>query len=450
MNQTFEVTKEVIDELLQAINSDDGQFISNFLDQLHTADVDTVFQKLNTNQAKYCFNFMNHNAQADLISFLDQDIRVDFLKNFSSKSIASFIEQIDSDDATDILNEQSPKTREEIISLISPEKSNAIRDLLRYDENSAGGLMAKELVKCHIDWNVGQCREEIRRLSEVVENVFSVYVVDDKGVLLGWVPMKSLLLTNGSVPLKEIYVEEIISIRAYKNEEVVAEIMQKYDLESIPVVDMLNNLLGRITIDDVVDVITEMAERERQIMSGVSQNVESKDSIWAIAKSRLPWLTIGMFGGLLAAQVMGFFDEELAQIPAMAFFIPLIMATGGNVGIQASSLVVQSIADRSFNEEDKWKDLMKSLLVSLVNGLVISVLVFLFNVLINGDVRIAFVVANSLFFVVILASLMGTITPLVLNRFKVNPALASGPFITTCNDLLGIAVYFLTARLLFN
>ena len=259
---------------------------------------------------------------------------------------------------------------------------------------------------------------------------------------------EKLLLTNGNIPLKEIYDDEIISIRAYKDEEDVAEIMQKYDLESIPVIDMLGTLLGRITIDDVIDVITELAEKERQLMSGVSENVESKDSIWAISRSRLPWLIIGTFGGLLAAHVMGLFEKELLLIPSMAFFIPLIMATGGNVGIQASSLVVQSIADRSYKTDDFWKSIGKSFLVSVLNGTAISFLAFLFNYMISGDLRIATVVASSLFFVVQLASLMGTITPIILNKFNINPALASGPFITTCNDLLGIAVYFLTAKFL--
>jgi len=448
MKATFELTKELLDELILAINAQDDTFISNFFELQHVADIDTILNSLNTDQTKYCFNLLKLHAQAELISYLEPDTRAKFLKNLSSAEISTFIEELDSDDATDILYEQSRKTREEIISLLSTEKSLIIRDLLRYDENSAGGLMAKELVKCHIDWSVGQCREEIRRLSEIVEKVFSVYVVDDKGKLLGWVPMKSLLLTNGNIPLKEIYDDEIISIRAYKDEEDVAEIMQKYDLESIPVIDMLGTLLGRITIDDVIDVITELAEKERQLMSGVSENVESKDSIWAISRSRLPWLIIGTFGGLLAAHVMGLFEKELLLIPSMAFFIPLIMATGGNVGIQASSLVVQSIADRSYKTDDFWKSIGKSFLVSVLNGTAISFLAFLFNYMISGDLRIATVVASSLFFVVQLASLMGTITPIILNKFNINPALASGPFITTCNDLLGIAVYFLTAKFL--
>jgi len=286
MKATFELTKDILDELVIAIDDRNDGFISDFFGHKHIADIDSVLDSLNTEQAKYCFNLLKHHTQSDLISFLEPDIRAKFLKNLSSAQISTFIEEIDSDDATDILYEQSRKTREEILSLLSTEKSLILRDLLRYDENSAGGLMAKELVKCQIDWNVGQCREEIRRLSEIVEKVFSVYVVDEKGVLLGWVPMKSLLLTNGNIPLKEIYDAEIISVRAYKDEEDVAEMMQKYDLESIPVVDMLGTLLGRITIDDVVDVITEMAERERQLMSGVSQNVESRDSVWTISRSR--------------------------------------------------------------------------------------------------------------------------------------------------------------------
>jgi magnesium transporter len=356
---------------------------------------------------------------------------------------------MDSDDAVDLLNEQPVRLREEVLALLSEEQSNYIKDLLHYEPDCAGGLMATELIKANINWTVQRCIEEIRRQAENVEKIYSVYVVDDDDILIGRLPLKQIVIAKDDELIKHLVIEDVIAVETYREGEEVAALMQKYDLEAIPVVNVRGKLLGRITIDDIVDLIVEQADKDLQAVSGISEDIEEDDSIWKLTRARLPWLLIGMLGGILGARFIGIFERDLALIPAMAFFIPLITATGGNVGIQSSTIVVQSLAEDSTPTASIWQRLWKVMLVALLNGLVISMVVFGFNLLIFNKMTLAVVVSIALFSVVILASLMGTVTPLVLDRIGVNPALASGPFITTANDLLGLAVYFLVARMVY-
>ncbi len=449
----FELTREFIDQVVDAIGTNNELFLRDTFNELFPADITTVLYELDTQQCIYILSLLDDDVSAEAISYADSDTLKEFLKNFNAEKIASYLKLIDSDDAVDIINELPIKEREEVISNIekvNKEKAHNILDLLRYEEDCAGGLMAKELVKVNVNWNVKQCIEEIRRQSERVSKFYSMYVVDNDDLLLGIVSLKKLFLTKDNTSIKELYEPEIIMIESYRSSEEVADVMQKYDLEAIPVVNVQGRLLGRITIDDVVDVITEQADKDRQAMTGISEDIEEDDSVWTLSRARLPWLIIGMLGGLLGSRFIGLFEHSLAIIPAMAFFIPLITATGGNVGVQSSSIVVQSLANNSMLEEKLFPRLLKVLMVAIINGLVISILVFLFNLLIGETQTLGLVVSIALFCVVLLASLMGTITPLILDKFNINPALASGPFITTANDLLGLAVYFLVANLLYS
>ncbi|SFB84114.1 magnesium transporter [Flexibacter flexilis DSM 6793] len=447
----LELSKEYLERLETAIEKRDEAFIRESMDGEHPADISSVLYELDTAQSKYVIDLLPREVSAEIISSLDGDTQRKFLKAFTSAELAELIPYVDSDDAADLLNQQPVKFREEVIALINDaETANHIIELLHYDEDCAGGLMAKELIKANINWTVVQCIEEIRRQAEDVEKIFSVYVVDDEDKLLGRVSLKKIILARAYTRIADIYEDDIIAVESYRDSEEVAEMMQKYDLETIPVVNIQGKLLGRITIDDVVDVITEQAELDQQMMSGLSQPEEEDDGVLTSAKARLPWLLIGMGGGLLGARFAGFFEADIKLIPAMAFFIPLITATGGNVGIQSSTVVVQSLTNASFLGNSFYNRIVKVLLVALINAAVISTLVFLFNILTGSALQLALVVSIALFSVVILASLMGTITPIILNRFEINPALASGPFITTANDLLGLAVYFGVAHWLYN
>jgi magnesium transporter len=275
-----------------------------------------------------------------------------------------------------------------------------------------------------------------------------VYVVDDKDKLLGRVALQKLILSDPKTIVKDIYDDDVVAVETHQEDSEVAEIMKKYDLESVPVVNSNGQLVGRITIDDVVDVITEQAEEERQIMSGISEDVEEDDTVWKNTRARLPWLLIGIFGGMLSARFMGFFGAEISKITAIAFFVPLIQATGGNVGIQSSSLIVQSLVSPGFVDEGLWKRLSKAFSVALLNGFFLSLIVLAATTLFFDNQRLSFVVSLALFGVVLFSSFVGTVTPLILNRLGFNPALASGPFITTMSDLLGLTTYFLTIHLI--
>jgi magnesium transporter len=446
----FELTREFLDELEEAIEARNDAFIRQSLEDLYPADISNILLELEDEPAKYIIDLLDKEESAEVISNLDPYRRVDFLKLFDTSELAVLINYIDSDDAADILNEQPGKVREEVIALLqNREKARYIIDLLHYEEDTAGGLMAKELVKCNINWSVVQCVDEIRRQAQKVEKVNSVYVVDDQGILKGRVSLKKLVLYKANTRVADIYDDDVISVESHQSAEEVAEIMERYDLESIPVVNVRGKLLGRITIDDIVDVIREQADLDRQAMTGLTGDAEDDDTVFASLKARLPWLMIGMAGGLLAARFMGFFEDEITLVPALAFFTTLIQGTGGNVGIQSSSVILQSLANKSVIETNTLQRLFRVLLIGILNGLVLSLIVFTFNMLLlRTELKLAIVVSIALISVVLVASFTGTITPLILDKFGVNPAVATGPFITTANDILGIAVYFMTARML--
>ncbi|MFD2515877.1 magnesium transporter [Pontibacter locisalis] len=447
----IEITREFIEQVEEAIERQDKDFILSTMGEMHPADITTVLYELDTNESKYVMDLLPPEVGAEILSDLDYDIREDFLDYFTSAEIARYVNLMHSDDAVDILNEQSVQTREEVLALIdNEEKAEDILDLLHYEEDCAGGLMAKELIKVNLNWRVTQCIEEIRRQAEDVSRIYTVYVVDNRDILVGRVSVKSLLLSKDDKLVKDIYNPDVISIESFRDENEVVNVMQKYDLEAIPVVNIQGRLLGRITIDDVVDVMQEQAELSRQLMTGISENVEEDDSVFRISRSRLPWLIIGMVGGLLAAHFMGFFEKDIALLPALALFVPLITATGGNVGIQSSSIIIQTLSSNAVMLENFTQRILKLVLVALLNALIISILVFSFSYLFRQDLTLSIVVATALFSVVMLASMMGTITPMILDKFGINPAVAAGPFITTANDLLGITIYFGVAHLLYN
>ncbi|MHC2991925.1 magnesium transporter, partial [Pontibacter sp. HJ8] len=435
----------------EAIARQDTAFLLETMSEMYPADITTVLYELDANESKYVLDLLPPEIGAEILSDLDYDIRTDFLQYFTSQEIARYVNLMDSDDAVDILNEQNVQRREEVIALLdNEEKAEDILDLLHYEEDCAGGLMAKELIKVNINWRVRQCIEEIRRQAEDVEKIYTVYVVDNRDILLGRLSIKALLLSRDDKLVKDIFSPDVISIESFRDENEVVSVMQKYDLEAIPVVNIQGRLLGRITIDDMIDVMQEQAELSRQLMTGISENVEEDDSVFRISRSRIPWLIIGMVGGLFAAYFMEFFEGDIALLPVLALFVPLITATGGNVGIQSSSIIIQTLSSNAVIFDNFAQRLFKLIMVALLNALIISALVFVFTYLFRQDLKLSIVVSFALFSVVMLASLMGTLTPMLLDKLGVNPAVAAGPFITTANDLLGLAIYFGVAHMLYD
>ncbi|GAB1446356.1 magnesium transporter [Flammeovirgaceae bacterium] len=347
----FGLNKEFRDRFQQALNEHDNTFILQSLEGVNAADITSLLYEFNSVESKYVLDMLSLGIRAEIISALDSDTRGGFLKTYAPEELIAIVDQLDSDDAADILNELPIKVREEILVGLDSVLRSRVIDLLRYDENVAGGLMAKELITARVNWTVVQCIEEIRKQVENVSRFYAVYVVDDQYKLLGRVHLQKLILTDSSTLVKDIYDPELISVQTHLEDTEVASIMRKYDLESVPVVNVYNQLVGRITVDDVLDVITEQADEERQLMSGISEDVEEADSLWRLTRARLPWLLIGIMGGLISVQFIGAFAVDLMRVTAIAFFIPLIQATGGNVGIQSSTIVVQSLANPTFVEE---------------------------------------------------------------------------------------------------
>ena len=448
----FELTKDYLETLQSAINQQDNVFILAEMDELYPADITNILYELNGEESHYLVRLLDKKIGAEIITNLDTDDRKKFLKNFTPQEIAEYVDLLDSDDAVDILNEQPKDISEDIVGLLKDkEQARFVNDLMHYDEDSAGGLMQKELIKINIKQSVTECVEEIRRQAEDVENVNAVYVVDDDIILQGRVSLKKIILAKKGSKIADIYSDDIVSVKTTATGEEVADVMQKYDLDAVPVVNIQGRLLGRITIDDVVDFITEQAQEDAQAMTGISEDVEEDDSVWILVRSRLPWLIGGMCGSFLAAKLIDNFDDMLSAIPAIAAFIPLIGSTGGNVGIQSSSIIVQSLADKSGIDTPLGERLLKVLKVALFNALIAGIFAFGGSLLIdNIDIMLSLTVSLSIFSIVMLASLMGTVTPLILNKFNINPAIASGPFITITNDLLGYGVYLLIVYLLLQ
>ena len=457
----FSLTNEFREDLKIAIENKDVRFIKSSFEGVSPADITELLYEFDSAQSKYVVDNIDFETASKIISELDEDTRQIFLTNFESAEIAKYLEIIDSDDGADILSELSPEVRNEtILSISDKEKSKNLKDLLQYDDDVAGGLMAKELVKCNINWKINQCIDLIKKQAEKVSRIYSVYVTDNKGELLGKVSLKDIIVASDNSRIKDIYDDYVISVDSKMNQEEVAIIMQKYDLDVLPVINKRGKLLGRITIDDVVDVITETAEEERQIMSGITSDVEEDDSIWKLSNARLPWLVIGIFGGLFGAFFLGSFENNYFEgnelFISLSFFIPLIMATAGNVGIQSASIVIQSLSNPSAFENTVLNRLFKVLFISILNGLVLALIVYfglsIFDYLnfLNLEIysKTAQIVSISLFSIVLVSSILGTITPIILDRLKFNPVLASGPFITTTNDLIALAIYFLVAILI--
>lgn len=442
----FELTKEYLASIEEAIETQNIAFLKQELDDHFPPDIAAILYEVNGEQAHYLLQLLDYEVGAEVLSNIEKEDLKKFIKEqFTVEEVAQYVNLFNSDDAVDLLNQLSIEYREKILALLEDrELARFILDLLHYPEDVAGGLMQKELVKVKIGETVSECIEEIRDQAESVDKVYAVYVVDENQILKGIVSLKQLVLARRNTRVENIFDDDIVYVDTTKNGSEVAQIMQRYDLEAIPVVNALGRLLGVIMIDDVVDFITDKAEEDFQKMAGITGEAEEDDSVWKLAKTRIPWLVIGVFGSLMAASVIHQFEGILTKVSALAMFIPIMGSTGGNVGIQTSSLIVQSLAEKSGIEIGLLQRMSKVIRVALINGLVVGVVAGVYVYLI-GEPQLFWVVCTSLFAVVILASFMGTITPLILDRFGVNPAIASGPFITTANDLIGIGTYFLIA-----
>ena len=446
----FELTKEFINQIIHALEREDSEFIVKAIHPLHSADIAEVLEIIDLHKAQLLFRLLDETLAAEVLVEIEEDTREQFLTSFSSKEIADSIKKMDSDDATDVIQDLPEELQEEVLNVLKDNnQSSDISILMNYDENSAGGIMDLDFVSANWNWTVKNALQKLREQVENVDQIYTIYVVDSAKKFKGILSLKRFLYAKDDTLIKDLFKKDSISVLDTEPAESVALKMEKYDLVVIPVVDNKNNLLGRITIDDALDVIKEEAEKDYQLASGISEKVESSDSLFVISRARLPWLLIGMLGGILGAYVIGFFEEHLKENAVMASFIPLILAMGGNVGVQSSAIIVQSLANNTLNYESIFKRLLKELIVALFNGLICSVIALLFCWITRSDFDLALTIGVSLVAVFTYAGLFGTFVPLILNKYKIDPALATGPFITTTNDIIGLLIYFLIGMTLY-
>lgn len=441
----LELNKDYLQVLVDRIDAGQDTELRNSLVDLHATDVAEILDRLKFDQANYLFRLLENEVKADVLIELDEEQRSSLLHAMTAEEIAEeVLENLDSDDAADVMSELPDTKAEEVIGLLEdPEQASDIRDLLNYPEGTAGALMAKELVKVQGEWTVTRAIREIRRQAEELHQVYTVYVVDENDRLTGRLSLKHLLLAAESTrsKIKDLQKEDgIISILGQESADKATKLMERYDLVALPVVDKENCLLGRITIDDAVDAIIEDAERDYQLASGISEDVESSDSVWTLTRARLPWLLIGLVGGLGGAYIIGAFD--IHENARMALFIPLIAAMGGNVGVQSAAIVVQGLASSSLGTGGIVSRLSKELGVGLINGFICALLILGSSMVLGFGTSLSITVSIALLCVIVFAALFGTFVPLMLDRYKIDPALATGPFITTVNDIIGLMIYF--------
>lgn len=447
----FKISKELIEQIENLIQSNNVHELELLLHDVHFADIAEIMNDLEDEQAIYIFNLLDSEKTAEILLELDEEVREAILKTLSAKEIAEELDELDTDDAADIIAELPQSKKAEVISeLEDVEHAKDIVDLLRYDENTAGGIMAKELVKVNENWNVLTCVKEMRLQAEHVTRVHSIYVVDDEDRLKGRLSLKDLLTTSTKTQISEVFIKKVDYVKVDTKDVEVARIMQKYDLEAIPVIDELGRLVGRITIDDIVDVIKDEADKDYQLAAGISQDVEADDSILELTKARLPWLVLALFGGFISVKVLGIFEPAMENHPTLFLFTPLIAAMGGNVGVQSSAIIVQGLANNSITGSIINR-LIKEFSLSLMNGAFLSAILIVVSHFVFGfEYPIGITVSTALLSVIIFASLIGTFIPIILDKYGIDPALATGPFITTSNDIMGILIYFSIAKAILN
>jgi magnesium transporter len=452
---SFEITKELLEGVSNYVNTSNDAALNALFDEMHHADIAEILDDISFDEAVYIIKLLDSEKTSEVLMDVDDDVREKILKNLSAKEIAEEVEELDSDDAADIISELSEERQEAVMSQIEDEEHvKEIEELLTYDEDSAGGLMAKELVKVNENWTVLKCVREMRAQAEEVTRVHSIYVVDDNDVLKGRLSLKDLLITSTKTAISEVYIPKVDYVIVSDDVDEISNKMRKYDLEAIPVVDDNHVLLGRITIDDMVDVIKEEADKDYQMAAGLVEDVEADDTILELTKARLPWLILGLLGGLGSVLIMDGFDDSIKYIKdykKLFFFTPLIAAMAGNVGVQSSAIIVQGLANDTV-KGSMWKRLLKEVGLSLINGLVLGIILIAVTPAIIDfpSTYYSITVAISMLSVIIVAALVGTFVPIVLDKRGIDPAIATGPFITTSNDIFGIFLFFLIAKTMLS
>ncbi|MBK7383409.1 MAG: magnesium transporter [Flavobacteriales bacterium] len=450
---SFELTKPVLARIYADVAEGRDSAVLALLNELHASDIGRLIDRLPLEEAVYVYRLLGQEESAEVLVELEEDRREDLLASLTSREIAEDVGHIDSDDAADLMADMPEDKQREVIALIDDaEQREDIQELLTYPEGTAGALMAKELISVHADDSVGRAIVDMRQQAQDLDHIYTIYVVDKEERLHGILRFQDLLFSAKSIRsvIKDICDTNVVSVNVDTDVEEVVKLMKKYDVVVLPVVDKENRLVGRITFDDVMDVMTEEAEEDYQLASGISEDVDATDSPLVQIRARLPWLLIGLAGGILSSQIIARFEDELRIDPKMAFFMPLIAATAGNVGIQSSAIVVQGLASGMLEGVNVLSRLWKEIRVAVVTALVCGLLIFGLNLALHQSQALTYTVSLALFTVILTAAIFGTLIPLALDKLKVDPALATGPFVTTLNDIFGLLTYFTLGHLMYG
>ena len=440
----MEINDEYIEKLSQAVEQKDTEGVLSLLTNLHPADIAELINDLEPEEARFVYKLLDNETAADVLVEMDEESRKEFLKLIPSETIAKrFVDYMDTDDAVDLMRELDEDKQEEVLSHIEDiEQAGDIVDLLKYDEDTAGGLMGTEMVTVNENWSMPECLKEMRLQAEKLDEIYYVYAVDDEERLQGVFPLKKMITSPSVSKVKHVMKKDPLSVHVDTPIDEVVQMIEKYDLVAVPVVDSIGRLVGQITVDDIMDEVREQSERDYQLASGLSKDVETDDNLMRQTSARLPGRRIGMRGGLGNPMILGNFDATFAAHPEMALYIPLSGGTGGNVGTQSSAIIVQGLANSSLEASETFKQVGKEALVASINATIISLLVYVYNFIRFGSTAtVTYSVSISLFAVVMFASIFGTLVPMTLEKLKVDPAIATGPFISITNDIIGMMLY---------
>ena len=445
------MTKEFINHIKELIEQKDSVLLQEAVSRLHPADIAEICIELTTEQARFLYRQLDNETAADALIEMDEDLRNDLLEELPSEAIARrFVNYMDTDDAVEIIRDMDEEKQEEVLSNLQDiELAGDIVDLLQYDEDTAGGLMSTEMVVVNGNWSMPECLKEMRQQAEELDDIYYIYVVDDDERLCGLFPLKKMITSPSVSKVKHVMDTQIISVDVDTPIDEVTMLIEKYNLVAIPVVDKINRLVGQITVDDIMDEVREQTEHDQQLTAGLTQDVETGDSVFLQTKARLPWLIIGMLGGICSSMLLNCFTTTLGSHPEMALFIPLLAGMGGNVGTQSSAIAVQGLANNSLNSSHMFRHILKEMVVAIINATILSLMVYVYNFFVYGPTDIvSLAVPLSLFVVVLFASSFGTLIPMVLERININPAVATGPFIQIINDLSGMTFYMIISMAL--
>lgn len=435
------LSEELISLVKALIREKNQASLKKLIDAMRAADVADLIEHLGQDERLCIFELLKPEGAGEVLLEMEPPVQERILGGLDDRAIMEIIQKLDSDDAADLVGDLPEERARAIIETVGEDVSQELRKLLPYPEDSAGGIMALEYVAVNAESTIQEAIERIREKREEVENVYYVFVVDEHQRLAGVVSLKSLLLEPPSRRVKEIMNPEIVSAYVYTDQEEVAHLVKKYDLVSIPVVDEHHRLVGRITHDDIIDVIEEEVDEDIALMAGVINQEIAEDSPFKISRARLPWLIVGLLGGILAAVVINQFEASIEKVVALSFFFPVIMAMGGNTGTQAATVAVRGLATGDISVMNIGRRIWVELKVALVNGVVCGVLLSLIVGVWLSSPVLGAVVGVALIIIILTSGLVGASVPLMLKKLDIDPALATGPFVTTSNDIISLFIY---------